>query len=203
MKTTSILLLLLLFVFQFGFSQKSNWTVIDKSYSIRTIAEKSTDNVKDTDPVSTEIYSFPELIDNIDPAKEKPATSKNLTFKDIRDKVGNKNNLSLKKNSVYLLKLQEGIRGGRFRLEINKNADPKTIENLNKYLTEKVTHGSILKEAIDTTERKNITTSFIIAVTTDDHFDFEALKKKFNNNIITDISKVATNRSTVFFKITT
>ncbi|WP_346985527.1 hypothetical protein [Chryseobacterium sp. POE27] len=44
-----------------------------------------------------EIYSFPELIDNIDPAKEKPATSKNLTFKDIRDKVGNKNNLSLKK----------------------------------------------------------------------------------------------------------
>jgi hypothetical protein len=203
MKTTPILLLLLLFLFQFGFSQKSNWTVIDKSYSIRTIAEKNTDNVKDTDTVSVEIYSFPELIDNIDPAKEKPATSKNLTFKDILDKVGNKNNLTLKKNSVYLLKLQEGIRGGRFRLEINKNADPKTIENLNKYLTEKITHGSILKEAIDTKERKNITTSFIIAVTTDDDFDFEALKKKFNNNIITDISKVATNRSTIFFKITT
>lgn len=201
MKTTPILLLLLLF--QFGFSQKSNWTVIDKSYRIRTIAEKSTDNVKDTNPVSVEIYSFSDLIDNIDPAKEKPATSKNLTFKDIRDKIGNKNNLTLKKNSVYLLKLQEGIRGGRFRLEINKNADPKTIETLNKYLTEKITHGSILKEANDTKERKNITTSFIIAVTTDDHFDFEALKKKFNNNIITDISKVATNRSTIFFKITT
>lgn len=203
MKTTPQLILAFLFLFQFGFSQKSSWNVIDKSYSIRTIAEKSTDNVKDTDPVSVEIYSFPDLIDNIDPAKEKPATSKNLTFKDIHDKIGNKNYLSLKKNSVYLLKLQEGIRGGRFRLEINKNTDPKIIETLNKYLTEKITHGSILKEAIDTKERKNITTSFIITVTTDDHFDFEALKKKFNNMIITDISKVATNRNTIFFKITT
>ncbi|WP_374458973.1 hypothetical protein [Chryseobacterium taeanense] len=202
MKTTPTLLLVFLLLIQFSFAQKNNWTAIDKSYSIRTLAEKNTDNVKDSDPVSVEIYSFPRIIDDIDIEKEKSSTSKNLTFKDIHGKIGNKNNLILKKNSTYLIKLQEGIRGGRFRLEINKNADPKAIENLNKYLTEKITHGSILQEAIDTAERKNITTSFIIAVTTDDHFDFDILKKKFNN-IIIDISKVATNRNTIFFKVTT
>lgn len=202
MKTTPTLLLVFLLLIQFSFAQKNNWAAIDKSYSIRTLAEKNTDNVKDSDPVSVEIYSFPRIIDDIDIEKEKSSTSKNLTFKDIHGKIGNKNNLILKKNSTYLIKLQEGIRGGRFRLEINKNADPKAIENLNKYLTEKITHGSILQEAIDTAERKNITTSFIIAVTTDDHFDFDILKKKFNN-IIIDISKVATNRNTIFFKVTT
>lgn len=202
MKTTPILLLFLLFLSQFGFSQKSNWTVIDKSYSIRTIAEKSTDNVKDTDPVNAEIYSFPGIIDDIAIEKEKPSTSKKLSFKDLHDKIGNKNNLNLKKNSVYLIKLQEGVRGGRFRLEMNKNADAKSVENLNKYLAEKVTHGSILKEEITTSESKKMITSFIITITTNDHFDFDILKKKFNN-IIIDISKVATNRNTIFFKVTT
>ncbi|MFY7816642.1 MAG: hypothetical protein ACOVRK_15785 [Chryseobacterium taeanense] len=202
MKTTPTSLLVFLLLIQFSFAQKNNWTAIDKSYSIRTLAEKNTDNVKDSDPVSVEIYSFPGIIDDIAIEKEKPSTSKKLSFKDLHDKIGNKNNLNLKKNSVYLIKLQEGVRGGRFRLEMNKNADAKSVENLNKYLAEKVTHGSILKEEITTSESKKMITSFIITITTDDHFDFDILKKKFNN-IIIDISKVATNRNTIFFKVTT
>ena len=33
-----------LLLIQFSFAQKNNWTAIDKSYSIRTLAEKNTDN---------------------------------------------------------------------------------------------------------------------------------------------------------------
>lgn len=43
MKTTSLFLLFLLF-FQHAFSQKNEWSAIDKSYSIKTISEKSVES---------------------------------------------------------------------------------------------------------------------------------------------------------------
>jgi len=201
MKKTSLFLLFLLF-FQQGFSQKGAWSAIDKSYSIKTISEKSTEAVKDPDPVKVTIFSFRNLIDNIDLEKEKPASEKNLSFKDIRDKVDKKGKINFKKESVYLVRLQEGINGGRFRITITKNADKKTVENLNKYLTEKITHGSILKETVDTPESKNMITGFIITVSDNDNVEMNSLKQKYSN-IISEITKVATNRSTLFFKITT
>lgn len=201
MKTTSLFLLFLLF-FQQVSSQKTEWSAIDKSYSIKTISEKDTQTIKDTDPVHVKIFSFRDIIDNIDIEKEKPASEKDLSFKDIRDKVDKKGKVNFKKNSVYLVRLQEGINGGRFRITINKNADKKTVENLNKYLTEKIIHGSILKETIDTPESKNVIKSLIISITDSDGIDINSLKQKYNN-IITEITKVATNRSTLFFKITT
>ncbi|WP_029293506.1 hypothetical protein [Chryseobacterium hispalense] len=203
MKTTPLLFVLFLLFFQHGFSQKNAWSAIDKSFSIKTITEKSAENVKDTDPVTIDIFSSRDLIDNIDPEKDKPVSKKTMSFKDIRDKVDRKGKISFKKNSVYLVRLQEGIHGGRFRIIINKNADQKAVENLNKYLREKVTHGSILTETIDTPESKNKIKSFIITITNNDEFDINTLKQKYTGDIIIDITKVATNRSTTFFKITT
>ncbi|UPQ76661.1 hypothetical protein [Chryseobacterium nepalense] len=201
MKTTPLVLLFLLF-FQQSFSQKNAWSAIDKSYSIKTISEKSTEILKDTDPVNVKIFSFRDIVDNLDPEKEKPASEKNLSFKDIRDKVDKKGKVNFKRNSVYMVRLKEGLNGGRFRITINKNADKKAVENLNQHLTEKITHGSILKETIDTPESKNMTTGFIITVSDNDGVDINSLKQKYSN-IISDITKVATNKSTLFFKITT
>ncbi|SHF27339.1 hypothetical protein [Chryseobacterium takakiae] len=201
MKTTSLFLLFLLF-FQHAFSQKNEWSAIDKSYSIKTISEKSVESLKDTDPVNVKIFSFRDIVDNLDPEKEKPASEKNLSFKDIRDKVDKKGKVNFKKGSVYLVRLKEGINAGRFRITITKNADKKTAELLNRYLTENITHGSILKETIDTPESKNITTGFIITLSDNDGVDINSLKQKYSH-IISDITKVATNKSTLFFKITT
>lgn len=200
MKTTSLFLLLLFF--QLGFSQKSGWSAIDKNYSIKIISEKSTEAVKDADPVKVMIFSFRNLIDNIDLEKEKPVSEKDLSFKDIRDKVDKKGKINFKKGSVYLVRAQEGFNGGRFRIAISKNADKKAVENLNQYLTEKITHGSILKETVDTPERKNVIKSLIISVSDRDGIDIDSLKQKYSS-VITEITKVATNRSTLFFKITT
>jgi len=200
MKTTP--LLLFLFFFQLGFSQKNAWSAIDKSYSIRTISEKGTETVKDEDPVKVTIFSFRNLVDNIDPEKEKSVSEKSVSFKDIRDKVDRKGKVNFKKGSVYLVRLQDGIQGGRFRITINKNADKKAVDNLNKFLSEKITHGSILKETIDTPERKNIITGFIITISDNDDVTANTLKEKFSSEI-NDIIRVATNKSTLFFKITT
>ncbi|WP_066434803.1 hypothetical protein [Chryseobacterium sp. CCH4-E10] len=202
MKTTPLFLLFLLF-FQLGFSQKNSWSAIDKNFSIRTIAEKSAENVKDTDPVKIDIFSSRDLIDDIDPEKNKAVSTKTMSFKDIRDKVDRKRKISFKKNSVYLVRLQEGIHGGRFRIGIHKNADQKAVENLNKYLREKVIHGSILTETINTPDNKSKIKSFIITITDNDEFDINMLKEKYKDDIISDVTKVATNRSTTFFKITT
>lgn len=200
MKTTSLLLFLLFF--QLGFSQKNTWSPIDKNYSIKTISEKSTETVNDADPVKVTVFSFRDLVDTIDPEKEKAASEKSVSFKDIRDKVDKKGKVSFKKGSVYLVRLQEGIHGGRFRITINKNADKKAIDNLDKFLTEKVNHGSILKETTDTPERKNIIKSFIVTINDNDDVTVNALKEKFGP-VISDINRVATNKSTLFFKITT
>jgi len=116
--------------------------------------------------------------------------------------VDKKAKVNFKKNSVYLVRLQEGINGGRFRISISKNADKKAVENLNKYLSEKITHGSILKETVDTPENKNVIKSLIITVSDQDGININGLKQKYSS-IITEITKVATNRSTLFFKITT
>ncbi|NML57415.1 hypothetical protein [Chryseobacterium cheonjiense] len=200
MKTTP--LLLFLFFFQLGFSQKNAWSAIDKSYSIRTISEKGTETVKDEDPVKVTIFSFRNLVDNMDPEKEKSVSEKSVSFKDIRDKVDRKGKVNFKKGSVYLVRLQDGIQGGRFRITINKNADKKAVDNLNKFLSEKITHGSILKETIDTPERKNVITGFIITISDNDDVTADTLKEKFSSEI-NDIIRVATNKSTLFFKITT
>jgi len=200
MKTTP--LLLFLFLFQLGFSQKNAWSAIDKSYSIRTISEKGTETVKDEDPVKVTIFSFRNLVDNMDPEKEKSVSEKSVSFKDIRDKVDRKGKVNFKKGSVYLVRLQDGIQGGRFRITINKNADKKAVDNLNKFLSEKITHGSILKETIDTPERKNVITGFIITISDNDDVTADTLKEKFSSEI-NDIIRVATNKSTLFFKITT
>lgn len=202
MKATQISLLLFLLIFQYSFSQKNTWSAIDKSYSYRPITEKGSENIKDSDVVNIEIYSFRDLVDNIDLEKEKPVSKKAIPFQDIIEKIDRKRKVSFKKGSIYLVRLQEGIHGGRFRIEINKNADKNTVENVSKYISEKVTHGSILKETTDTSERKNIIKSFIITITDNDHFDINTLKDKFKGTVI-DITKVATNRSTTFFKITT
>ncbi|SEM82573.1 hypothetical protein SAMN05421856_10739 [Chryseobacterium taichungense] len=202
MKTTPISLLLFLLIFQYSFSQKNAWSAIDKSYSYRIITEKGSENIKDSDVVNIEIYSFRDLVDNIDLEKEKPVSKKVMSLNDITEKIDRKRKVSFKKGSVYLVRLQEGIHGGRFRIEINKNADKNTVENISKYISEKVTHGSILTETIDTPERKNIIKSFIITITDNDHFDVNTLKDKFKDVII-NITKVATNRNTTFFKITT
>ncbi|WP_312901119.1 hypothetical protein [Chryseobacterium taichungense] len=202
MKTTQISLLLFLLIFQYSFSQKNVWSAIDKSYSYRTITEKGSENIKDSDVVNIEIYSFRDLVDNIDLEKEKPVSKKVMSLNDITEKIDRKRKVSFRKGSVYLVRLQEGIHGGRFRIEINKNADKSTVENISKYISEKVTHGSILTETIDTPERKNIIKSFIITITDNDHFDVNTLKDKFKDAII-NITKVATNRNTTFFKITT
>lgn len=201
MKTTPLFLLFLVF-FQLGFSQKNGWSAIDKSYSIKTISEKGTETMKDSDPVKVMIFSFRNLIDNIDLEKEKPVSEKDLTFKDIRDKVDKKSKINFKKGSVYLVRAQEGFNGGRFRITISKNADKKAVENLHQYLTEKITNGSILKETIDTPESKNVIKSLIITVIDQDGIDMNSLKQKYSS-VITEITKVATNRSTLFFKITT
>lgn len=200
MKTTP--LLLFLFFFQLGFSQKNAWSAIDKSYSIRTISEKVTETVKDEDPVKVTIFSFRNLVDNMDPEKDKSVSEKSVSFKDIRDKVDKKGKVNFKKGSVYLVRLQDGIQGGRFRITINKNADKKAVDNLNKFLSEKITHGSILKETIDTPERKNVITGFIITISDNDDVTADTLKEKFSSEI-NDIIRVATNKSTLFFKITT
>lgn len=200
MKTTSLFLFLLFF--QLGFSQKNEWSAIDKSYSIKTLSEKSTETAKDTDPVKVMVYSFRNIVDTIDPEKEKATSEKEVSLKDIRDKMDKKAKVNFKKNSVYLVRLQEGINGGRFRINISKNADKKAVENLNKYLSEKITHGSILKETVDTPENKNVIKSLIITVSDQDGIDINSLKQKYSS-IITEITKVATNRSTLFFKITT
>jgi hypothetical protein len=195
-------LLLFLFFYQLGFSLKNAWSDIDKSYSIRTISEKGTETVKDEDPVKVTIFSFRNLVDNMDPEKEKSVSEKSVSFKDIRDKVDRKGKVNFKKGSVYLVRLQDGIQGGRFRITINKNADKKAVDNLNKFLSEKITHGSILKETIDTPERKNIITGFIITISDNDDVTANTLKEKFSSEI-NDIIRVATNKSTLFFKITT
>lgn len=200
MKTTSLLLFLVLF--QLGFSQKNAWSAIDKSYSIRTISEKGTETVKDEDPVKVTIFSFRDLVDNMDPEKEKSVSEKAVSFKDIRDKVDRKGKVNLKKGSVYLVRLQDGIHGGRFRITINKNADKKAVDNLNKFLSEKIIHGSILKETINTPERKNVIIGFIITISDNDDVTANTLKEKFSREI-SDITKVSTNKSTLFFKITT
>jgi hypothetical protein len=138
----------------------------------------------------------------MDPEKEKSVSEKSVSFKDIRDKVDRKGKVNFKKGSVYLVRLQDGIQGGRFRITINKNADKKAVDNLNKFLSEKITHGSILKETIDTPERKNIITGFIITISDNDDVTANTLKEKFSSEI-NDIIRVATNKSTLFFKITT
>lgn len=187
---------------QHFFAQTGNWSALGKTFSVRTISEQNGGAVTDSDLVKTEIYSFPGLVENPDLTQKKPAAVKTVLFKDIHEKIGARVPLSFKKNSVYILRLNEGIRGERFRLDIARNADPKKVDELNRYLTGKISHGGIMTESIDTKEKKNIATGFIIAVTEEDRFDFEVLRSKFST-LITGISKVAAYKSTLFIKITT
>lgn len=202
MKTTTLSILLFFCIFQFGFSQQNTWSQIDKSYSFRILTEKPSENVKNTDPVTVEVFSFRNLIDNIDIEKEKAVSKKVIPFGEIHEKIDRKEKVNFKKGSVYLVRLQEGVHGGRFRIEINQNADRKLVDNFSKYLREKVTQGSILKETVDTPKSKNIIKSFIVTISDQDNFDINTLKDKFKD-IIDAITKVATNRNTTFFKITT
>jgi len=202
MKTTSLSLLLFVCIFQFGFSQKNTWSEIDKNCSFRALTEKGSENVKDTDPVTVEVFSFRDLIDNIDIEKEKAVSKKVMPFNEIHEKIDRKGKVNFKKGSVYLVRLQEGIHGGRFRIEISKNADKKLVDSFSKYLNEKVTYGSILKETTDTPTNKNVIKSFIVTISDHDNFNINTLKDKFKD-VIQGITKVATNRNTIFFKITT
>lgn len=202
MKTT-FLLLLFVFIFQSAFSQENTWTAIDKNYSVRTLTTvKALENIKDTEPVTVEVFSFRNLIDDIDSEKEKAVSKNVLPFEDIHEKIDRKGKVNFKKGAVYLVRLQEGVHGGRFRIQVNTNADKKLIDNFSKYLSENITQGSILKETTDTPKSKNVLKSFIITISNHDHFDINTLKDKFKN-IIEGITKVATNRSTTFYKITT
>lgn len=194
--------LICVFTVQHFFAQTGNWSALGKTFSVRTISEQNGGAVTDSDLVKTEIYSFPGLVENPDLTQKKPAAVKTVLFKDIHEKIGAQVLLSFKKNSVYILRLNEGIRGERFRLDIARTADPKKVDELNRYLTGKISHGGIMTESIDTKDRKNAVTSFIIAVTDEDRFDFEALQSKFST-LITGISKVAAYKSTLFIKITT
>lgn len=184
------------------FAQTGTWSALGRNFSFKTVSEQNAAAVPDSDLVKTEIYSFSGLVENPDLTQKKPAAVKTVLFKDIHEKIGAQVPLGFKKNSVYVLRLNEGIRGERFRLDIIKNADPKKVAELNRYLTGKISHGGIMTESIDTKEKKNIATSFIIAVTEEDRFDFEALKGRFGT-LISGISKVAAYKSTLFIKITT
>jgi hypothetical protein len=204
MNITRLLLFVFLCIFQFSFSQNTDWTAIDKSYSFKSLKEGSRENMKDSDEVKIELYSFPELVlDNIDLQKEKSAMQKEILFKEINDKIAIKGNLSFKKNSVYLIRLQQGVHSESFRLDIKNEADKKIVDDLEKYLNGKVIHGNINKETVYTSENNTSITSFIINITDEDHFDFKMLKEKFDDNIIVDITKVPVTIGTIFIKLTT
>lgn len=194
--------LICFFMMQHFSAQTGNWSALGKTFSVKTISEQNGGAVTDSDLVKTEIYSFPGVVENADLTRKKPAAVKTVLFKDIHEKIGAQVPLSFKKNSVYILRLNEGIRGERFRLDMAEDADPKKVDELNRYLTGKISHGAIMTESIDTKDGKNKATGFIIAVTEDDRFDFEALKAKFST-VISGISKVAAYKSTLFIKITT
>lgn len=204
MKILSRLSLLFILIFQLSFAQKNNWITIDKSCSYTIISEKSKELLNSDSPIEFELYSFSGILNDIDFNTEKssvPATK--ASYKIIDGKIGlSGKKLNFKKNSVYLIRLKQGINGDNFQININSKADRSKIINLESYLNKKITHGTISKESTYNSEDDSSATTFKITVADEDFFSFDDLKEKFASEI-SNISKTQAEKKTIFIKVKT